>query len=118
MTVILSCNSNLAVKSQVFAGFTCMGIPAPTSSPSLMLTNGYLSTPWPEAGYSETALQTPKDQETTGTLAIFRGLTDHWTNTAPTKPLAIAQRGGSAAEKPCTTSNPYAPSINNHELDN
>lgn len=46
MTVILSCNSNLAVKSQVFAAFTCMGIPAPTSRPSLMLTNGYLSTPW------------------------------------------------------------------------
>ena len=73
MTVILSCNSDLTVKSPVFAGFMCMGIPAPTSSPLLTLTDGYLSTPWTQAGCSETALQTPKDQERTGTSAIFQG---------------------------------------------
>lgn len=118
MTVILSWNSDLTVRSQVFAVFMCMGIPAPTSGPSRMLTDGSLSTPWPQAGCSETALQTPKDEEGTGTSAVFQGLTDHCTHAALTKPLAIAQRSNSAAEKLCTASNPHAPSINNHELDN
>lgn len=83
-----------------------------------MLSDGYLSSPWPQAGCSEIAFQTPKDHEGTETSAISQWLTDHRTNTALAEPFAIAQRTRNAAEKPCTTSNPYAPSINHHELDN
>lgn len=53
--VILRSNSDLTLRSQVFTGLMCMGIPTPTSSHSL--TDGYLSTLWPQAECSETALQ-------------------------------------------------------------
>lgn len=43
MTVTPSCNSDLTVESQIFAGFMHMGIPALTSSPSLKFTHGCLS---------------------------------------------------------------------------